>query len=106
MGTGWGRYWRSRDYVAKQRVEQCITLSLSWMLQSNYLDLGMGQVGNHAIVWRNYDDLPVYALTADLERVSPHGMRLYLRNSDLSGGQIWKTPGTRKTGSGFYGVAV
>jgi hypothetical protein len=82
MGTGWWRYWRSRDHIAKERVEQCITLNLSWMLQSNYLDLGIGQVGNHAIVWRNYNNLPVYVLTADLERVSPHGMRLYLRSTD------------------------
>src|SRR5438105_4791620 len=82
MDSHWWRYWRSRDYVAKERVEQCITLSLSWMLQNNYLDLGMGQVRNHAIVWRNYDNLPVYALTADLEHVSPHGMRLYLHNTD------------------------
>jgi hypothetical protein len=41
------------------------------MLQNKGLDFGMGEVAHHTIGWRDYENGPVYALTVDLERVSP-----------------------------------
>ena len=76
-----GGYRSGRRYEAKERVEQCITLSLSWMLQNDYLDLGVGHTKYPAITWSNYRYEPTYQLTAELERLSQYEMRLYLRNT-------------------------
>jgi hypothetical protein len=76
-----GGYRSGRRYEAKERVEQCITLSLSWMLQNDCLDLGVGHTKYSAITWSNYRCEPTYQLTAELERLSQYEMRLYLRNT-------------------------
>ena len=76
-----GGYGSGRRYEAKRRVEESITLATSWMLQNNYLDLGVGQRGFHTITWRNYRNELRYVLTADLERVSSYEMRLYLSST-------------------------
>ena|SRR2546422_9535406 len=73
-----GGYGSGRGYEAKRRVEECISIGTSWMLQNNYLDLGVGQRGYHTIAWKDYSNELRYILSVDLERVSSYDMRLYL----------------------------
>lgn len=70
-----------RRFAAKRTVEQCIALSVSWMLQNNYLDLCVGLKRNHFFAWSNYCNEMPYTLAAELERVSISELRLYLRNT-------------------------
>lgn len=77
-----GCYGSGRRYEAKRRVEQSIALSISWLLQNNYLDLGVGQRGYNTITGRGYRGELRYTLTVDLERLSLYQMRLYLGNTD------------------------
>ena len=79
-----GGYGSGKRYEAKRRVEESITLATSWMLQNNYLDLGVGQSGHHTITWKTYHGELRYILAADLERLSSSEMRLYLYDTGQS----------------------
>lgn len=76
-----GGHQSDKRYGARRRVEQCIALSSSWMLQNNYLDLSVGQRGFHTIIWRNYHNEPRHILTAELEHSASNEMRLYLSST-------------------------
>jgi hypothetical protein len=59
-----------RRYKAKAQAEYCVILASSWMLQKNYLDLGVGWTKYHPISWINSRNEPVYNMTLGLERLS------------------------------------
>jgi hypothetical protein len=84
-------------YGPKTQVEQCIILSSSWLLQNHYFDLGVGHRAHLSLRWLNYFKEPIYTLTGELDRVSPHLMRLYL----CSTGQVVYL---QSTGCRFGGV--
>jgi hypothetical protein len=68
---------------AKRCVEECITLTSSWMLQNNYLNLELGAKRyNWTITWPDAHYRRRYVLTFDLERVSLNEMRLTLRDTE------------------------
>jgi hypothetical protein len=110
-----GGYRSGRRYDAKELVEECHTFPASWMLQNNYFDLGVGQKEYHSFTWRNYCNEPLYTLTADLERVAPCQMRLYLGSTRqvvylhstdcLFGGLRWwfNCPGCARRCAKLYG---
>jgi len=65
---------------AKRCVEECITLTTSWMLHNKYFDLELGgKRFNWTIAWTNYFNGRPYTLTFDLERTSLIGMRFTRR---------------------------
>jgi hypothetical protein len=110
-GPHWARYWRSINYVPKERVERCITLSLSEMLQENFLELTMGErIFRTMSFRRDYSNDRQYTLGIELHRLSPSEIRLwlintsqqvYLRSTPLNfGGVRW---GFRCPGCGGYG---
>ena len=101
MASRWTRYWRSLGHVRKVRVEECVTLSLSWMLQNNCLDLAVGENDYRTITWRGgrISGKPFCTLTVKVERTSTYEMnidlldtsqRVYLHSTPLHfGGVRW-----------------
>jgi hypothetical protein len=82
MGSHWWRYWRRRNYVRKERVEGCVTLSLSEMLQKSFLELTVGERIFRTMSFRcDYSNDRQYTLGIELYRLSPSGIRLGLVNT-------------------------
>lgn len=82
MGSHRWRYWRSRNYVPKERVERCITISMSEMLQRNFLELTVGERMHRTMIFRGYySNDRLYCLGIVLHRLSPYEIRLELVNT-------------------------
>jgi hypothetical protein len=109
-----GGYGSGRRYGAKRRVEQCVILTASWLLQHNYLDLPVGSRKYHTITWANRRNETIYVLGADIERPSTDKIGLdlcstkqavYLSPTALHfGGMRWwfSCPGCRRRCAKLY----
>src|SRR5258708_3562861 len=67
---------------AKQCVDECITLSASWLLQNHYFDLGVHEKRSHCFTWPNHLNQTLYGLTFDLERTAMCEMRFHRRDRE------------------------
>jgi hypothetical protein len=111
----WWDYWRGRNYVPKERVERCVTLSLSEMLQKNLLELTVGERIFRMMSFRcDYSHDRQYTLGIELHRLSPSeiclglvntSQRVYLHPTPLNfGGVRWWfcCPGCRRRCAKLY----